>query len=353
MTSEIRLWQVGQDGRLRQVIEARLDLETRLEEWLEHDITVLSDNLLLIGRQVETQFGGYIDLLCLDGNGDPVIVELKKDRTPREITAQVLDYASWVKDLSNDDITRLADGYLKPKGFNSLADAFLQTFGLELPDVLNQSHRMLVVASRVDPASERIISYLSDSYGVDINAVTFQYFRDGPAGELLARTFLIEPEQVEYKSQTRGGSKRRRSLRLEELAAMAEEQGLGRFYNRLVTALETHFQKTTTASALSLYGQFDDVQKVVMTLIPTESSAESGLRFHFYKYRFAQFFQTDVETVVAQLPETIIEWKYVASESGEWDGYDGFFKTDAEVTRFAQWVEGRRKMNRPGLPGTG
>jgi RecB family endonuclease NucS len=53
--------------------------------------------LLAIGRQVRTVFGGRIDLLCINGDGDLVIVEPKCDKTPREITAQALDYASWVQ----------------------------------------------------------------------------------------------------------------------------------------------------------------------------------------------------------------------------------------------------------------
>ena len=52
----------------------------------------------MIGREVETDFGGSIDILCIDAEGDLVIVELKRDRTPREVTAQALDYASWVTD---------------------------------------------------------------------------------------------------------------------------------------------------------------------------------------------------------------------------------------------------------------
>ena len=63
---------------------------------------------MVIGRQVETDFGGYIDLLCLDSKGDVVIIELKRGRTPREVTVQTLDYASWVNKLSHDKIAEIA-----------------------------------------------------------------------------------------------------------------------------------------------------------------------------------------------------------------------------------------------------
>ena len=37
---------------------------------------------LVIGREVETDFGGYIDLLCIDAVGDLVVIELKREGPP-------------------------------------------------------------------------------------------------------------------------------------------------------------------------------------------------------------------------------------------------------------------------------
>ena len=109
MPDEVRLWQIGPDNSLREIERAALDLETRLQEWLARDISVLDPDLLVIGREVETDFGGYIDLLCIDSAGDLVVIELKRDRTPREITAQVLDYGSWVDGLPHARVTSIAD----------------------------------------------------------------------------------------------------------------------------------------------------------------------------------------------------------------------------------------------------
>ncbi len=54
----------------------------------------------------------FIDLLCLDHAGDIVVVELKRNKTTREITAQILHYGAWVKGLSNERITSIAETYL-------------------------------------------------------------------------------------------------------------------------------------------------------------------------------------------------------------------------------------------------
>src|ERR1700730_13079165 len=135
MPQEVRLWCIGKDDRLLESAQASLNLEARLEEWLARDIFILADDLLGIGRQVETAYGGFIDLLCIDRAGDLVIVELKRDKTPREITAQTLDYASWITDLSRDAISDIASQYLGNAG--SLDVAFRQRFGEEMPDSIN------------------------------------------------------------------------------------------------------------------------------------------------------------------------------------------------------------------------
>ena len=65
MPNEIKLWRIEGES-LAEWTPAHLDLEARLETWIERDVSVLSPDLLVIGRQVETDFGGVIDLLCLN-----------------------------------------------------------------------------------------------------------------------------------------------------------------------------------------------------------------------------------------------------------------------------------------------
>jgi RecB family endonuclease NucS len=55
---------------------------------------------MLIGRQESTGMGGRIDLLGVAPDGALVLIELKRDRTPREVVAQAIDYAVWVEKLA-------------------------------------------------------------------------------------------------------------------------------------------------------------------------------------------------------------------------------------------------------------
>lgn len=200
MPQEIGLWEI-REGRLEKVQRSVISLEEELEDLLEQDVSIIGDDLLVIGRQVETGFGKLIDLLCLDGDGNLIVVELKKDEAPRETMAQALEYASWIDDLSYDEIEEIANDYFKSKN-TTLEEAFKTKFGKELPDTLNESHKILIVASDLDDQSERVIRYLSQ-YGIKINAVKLNYFKLGEH-QLVGRVLFI-PETIGEETR---GSKR-------------------------------------------------------------------------------------------------------------------------------------------------
>ncbi|MFE3845874.1 DUF91 domain-containing protein [Thermoplasmatota archaeon] len=332
MPINARIWEITENDGLKEIKRPKLNLEVRIENWLENDITTISDDLLIIGRQVETDFGGIIDLLCLDRDGDTVIVELKRDKTPRDITAQVIDYASWVKDLSNERITEIADKYLM--NVTSLEDHFKNQFGEELPETLNEEHNMLIVASEIDPSSERIINYLSDSYGIGINAVTFQYFKEKEK-EYLARVYLIEPSEVEYKTKTKAPSKRKPNLSFDELEEIANNNGVGDLYKMFIDKLNPHFETIRrTRTSIAFVGQFGESKYAIFNLIPTESNTDFGLKFQVYVNRFSEYFKIDKNKLIELLPKNKKEWRYYPEASDEYSGYEGFFKDETEVKIF-------------------
>ena len=114
-------------------------------------------------------------MLAMDVSGNLSVIELKKNRTPREVVAQLLDYASWIKSLSYEEIAAI---YLEKNSGQKLEEGFDDAFGASLPEQINQNHELIVVASELDSSTERIINYMSDDYGVPINAVFFRFFRD-------------------------------------------------------------------------------------------------------------------------------------------------------------------------------
>ena len=72
---------------------------------------MLGEALMILGRQVKTDSGKVIDLLGIDAEGGVHVPELKRDRTPRDVVAQILDYGSWVEQLSQKQIRDICDHY--------------------------------------------------------------------------------------------------------------------------------------------------------------------------------------------------------------------------------------------------
>lgn len=195
---EIGIWRV--DGQARRLTSTSMPLEKHLESLIDSDPTVLGSQVMIVGRQVPTKFGTFIDLLGVDADGVVHVFELKRGRTPRDVVAQTLDYGSWVQTLGNEEIRAIFAGYRKDAVFD---EEFAKVFGAAPPDEINEEHRLTVIASELDPATERIVAYLHDR-GVPVNAVFFRYYEDD-GRSYLARTWLIEENrQMPAAAASRG-----------------------------------------------------------------------------------------------------------------------------------------------------
>jgi hypothetical protein len=234
MPVELGVWRI--DGQLTRLPDVPLDLESRLEDILEKDITIASPDWLVIGRQVITPHGGRVDLLAIDRDGNLVIVELKRDQMPRDIVTQVLDYGAWVRTLRAEDIAPIFNEYRKKRFPDepslSIDAAFCRHFGLKsMPEELNERHELVIVGSAFDPDTERIVTYLSDTYAVNINAVFFRVFKDGDR-EYLTRAWLREPESsmapTPGTSTGRAGASPKGDWNGEYYVSFGDEGGSGR-----------------------------------------------------------------------------------------------------------------------------
>jgi hypothetical protein len=185
------IWRVGEQPA--PLVASRLASEQQLEEMIARDPRILSSEWMLIGRQEVTSHGGRVDLLAIAPDASLVLIELKRDRTPREIIAQALDYASWVEQLTPDRVVQIFQRF---SGGKSLDVAFQERFGVGLDEeTLNQSHQIIIVAAELDPSTERIIGYLN-ARDIAINVVFFQVFEHG-ADKLLSRAWLIDPGETQ------------------------------------------------------------------------------------------------------------------------------------------------------------
>ena len=177
-----------------------LPSEQMLEDMIVVQPRILSSEWMLIGRQIDTGHGGRIDLLAIAPDGALALVELKRDRTPREVVAQALDYAAWVEGLAADDVVGI---YGRFRQGQSLSNDFRQRFGQPLDEeTINETHQVVIVAATLDASSERIVNYLNDR-GLAINVLFFQVFDHGES-QLLSRAWLIDPGEVQVHAASTG-----------------------------------------------------------------------------------------------------------------------------------------------------
>ena len=336
MPQQVRMWEITPEDSLVEITSPGIDLEKRLESWLESDISMLDPNLLVIGRQVRTDFGGEIDLLCLDSAGDLVVVELKRGQTPREVTTQALDYASWAKELSSADIKEIAAGYSKLGG--ELEDEFASRFGQQLPETLNLTHRSLIVAESSDDGTERIVRYLSD-LGVPINFATVQHFKAENGLEMLAQVFLVEPEVAQVKSQVT--SKRRTYSTVVEMSAMAVSQGVGEMYEKLRSSSPKPLKNSQNGkTSQRFYARLDGGDRAILTVDLGRSNQEDGLAFRLNGNHLVKLLGISPDNLYAILPQGVeemlpSEWQgATAAEIADWHGFRGYFRTVEEVDQF-------------------
>ncbi|MHC4455379.1 MAG: DUF4268 domain-containing protein, partial [Planctomycetota bacterium] len=85
-----------------------------LQEWLANNPIALGEELLIIQKE----FSGFsdtnerLDLLALDKQGNLIIIENKLDDSGKDVTWQVLKYASYCSSLSKSQIIKIYQDFL-------------------------------------------------------------------------------------------------------------------------------------------------------------------------------------------------------------------------------------------------
>lgn len=121
-----------------------------LQEWLADNPSSLGEELLIIQKE----FDGFndtrerLDLLALDKQGNLVIIENKLDDAGRDVTWQVLKYASYCSSLSKSQIIKIYQDYLEKHGGEQTAEESISEFfeGIDIEEIsLNKGHTQRVI----------------------------------------------------------------------------------------------------------------------------------------------------------------------------------------------------------------
>ena len=196
-----------QNDKLVIAAETNLELESHLEDWLENSpIALIQDEFILwIGRQTSAAVDDstiFPDLLGVDVEGNLVIVELKRDEAPRQVVAQLLEYAAWANELSEEQIQEIAEDYFengeefKGKHFQ---DVFKDVFDIPETDEispLNRNLRLYIVAGDIPASVVRVCRFLRTSQGMDINCIDVSTFETEAGERLVSMEAKIRDEDI-------------------------------------------------------------------------------------------------------------------------------------------------------------
>ncbi len=146
-----------------------------LQEWLENTPTAFGedDELLFIQKE----FDGFddtrerLDLLAIDKQGDLVIIENKLDDSGRDVTWQVLKYASYCSSLTTPQIRDIYQSYLDKKGCSENAESNISEF-LDINDFediqLNNNQRIILVSGSYRKEVTSTVLWLLQKYKLKI-----------------------------------------------------------------------------------------------------------------------------------------------------------------------------------------
>ena len=179
--------------------------EKTLEAWLESNPGGILEEggMLVLGRQVITNLGGYIDLLGVDREGNAVVVELKRERVPRDVIAQALEYASYVATLESEDLERILRVH---EGDDSLALAkrHRDCFDLDPAEAVafNEDQRIVIVGQRITREIKQTASFLVKK-GLRVTCQEFTCFQDDDGNVLLSQKVVVASKPPKRKTLTR------------------------------------------------------------------------------------------------------------------------------------------------------
>ena len=115
------MYRVNKNENILEMIEEtsfdkeKLNERSNIQEWIAKDPSILGyqDDLMVIQKEYDgfEKTNMRLDLLTLSKDGHLVVIENKRDKSGREVVAQVLMYASFCSTLTAEQVVDLYKDY--------------------------------------------------------------------------------------------------------------------------------------------------------------------------------------------------------------------------------------------------
>jgi hypothetical protein len=302
MNKRIGVWQVNPSVPER-LSEVAIDLEARLEEWIEKDPSLIRSGLKIVGRQMRTD-GGPLDLLGIGLQGEWEVVEIKRGVVRRDTIAQALDYASCIDEMAEQELFSEVERYLHAHGQS------LEQLRSERPEAFDavagkRTVEIIVVGTGRDDGLERIVNLLSKRSELAISVVSFQVFTLASGEQVLVRELTESDETPEPKERTRKSNE-------DVLRRSAATLGFGTEFNVILGAADRlGLHKYVTHKSV-MFAPMADRRRCLFLVYADKLHKGSGLKTYVEPAAFQEFFNIPAERVRDLLGHT--EWGCLTKE---------------------------------------
>lgn len=236
------------DENLDQISEQAIDYEQDLQSHLlKASGAKIGDIKVMYISQEGTpdREGGIFDILGISEKGDTVIVELKRDKSPRLVVSQALEYASGIRKEGYERLDERFRKFRHNRGESaneSLREAHADFFKLSDDPLdereFNNNIHLVVVAAEFDDITLNMADLLRD-YGLDVVCVRYRTFADSEENLTLLTTESIrQPLALEPK-----GPQETDLTEIEKLQKKFWHQLTEKIENRLGSELYTESTK--------------------------------------------------------------------------------------------------------------
>ncbi len=339
MPTKIAVWRMTPEGTIKEVGIPH-ENERSLQSLIAIYPDLISDNLAIIGHEVTTGYGTSIDLLGIDSDGNLVIIELKKDRGPRDIVAQIIEYGSWVAKLSLEDIDVIFKNFKEKfknklmESYENLGDLFVKKFDRPLDEVeVNTSQNYIILVRQIDDKLMDIINYLKE-YGINIQVILYNYLKINNDSYFIFLKMTRESPKTLAKDKGRKLDYYRKIINEKIMKHQIEE-----LFNYALNKLSSLFDfSRPQLSTYTFYARLTEGLRAILRLNIDESNREKGLKIEIYTKRFANLLNISEEQVKDLIPsEKVEKWSYVRT-SEEYSGVAWYAKNENEIDEFINRV---------------
>jgi len=195
----MKLFTIDNEGKFVQFKEQVFKNENKeidLEILLENNPEYFFENskILIIGRQVTTNLNTFIDLLGIDELGNTVVIELKRDKTPRETLAQLIEYVSFIDNLDYEQLNDIFQNYSGEEvGLEEYHQQYYQN-GESQNVSWNKNSKLVIVAQDITKEIKQTSLYLRKK-GIDVYCLEFKYFVNNSNIKMISSDFVVGDEE--------------------------------------------------------------------------------------------------------------------------------------------------------------